>query len=46
MLVDDAGIIPLSRAPDYVLAKPHVRGSTIGPVGIPVLQNVVIADHE
>jgi len=46
VLKDDASIIPLFHAPNYVLTKPHVKGFAIGPLGIPLLQNVVIADRE
>ena len=46
VLMDDACIIPLFHAPDYVLTKPHVKGFSIGPLGIALLQNVVIADRE
>ena len=31
VLMDDASIIPLFHAPDYVLTKPHVKGFAIGP---------------
>ena len=43
--MDDAGIIPLFHAPDYVLTKPPVKGFAISPLGIPLLQDVVIADR-
>ena len=42
LLLDDTGIIPLYHGPDYVLTKPHVEGFAIGPLGIPLLQNVTI----
>ncbi|MEE8518483.1 MAG: peptide ABC transporter substrate-binding protein, partial [Dehalococcoidia bacterium] len=42
VLLDDAGIIPLYHSPDYVLTKPFVEGFKIGPLGIPLLQNVEI----
>ena len=45
VLLDDAGIIPLYHGPDYVLTKPHVDGFVIGPLGIPLLQNVTIRDR-
>jgi hypothetical protein len=44
ILVDDAGFIPLYHAPDYVLTKPFIEGFAIGPLGIPLLQNVTIGD--
>jgi oligopeptide transport system substrate-binding protein len=46
ILVDDAAIIPLYHAPDYVLTKPYVQGFSIGPLGIPLLHNVVIGPRE
>lgn len=46
VLVEDAAIIPLYHAPDYVLTKPYVRGFSIGPLGIPILNNVVIGPRE
>jgi oligopeptide transport system substrate-binding protein len=46
ILMDDAGIIPLFHAPDYVLTKPHVQGFAIGPLGIPLLQNVTVAPRQ
>ncbi|MDA1035995.1 MAG: ABC transporter substrate-binding protein [Chloroflexi bacterium] len=42
LMITDAAIIPIYHAPDYVLTKPHVQGFRIGPLGIPLLQNVVI----
>jgi oligopeptide transport system substrate-binding protein len=46
VLVEDAAIIPLYHAPYYVLTKPYVRGFSIGPLGIPILNNVVIGPRE
>lgn len=46
ILVNDAAIIPLYHAPDYVLTKPYVQGFTIGPLGIPLLHNVVIGPRQ
>jgi len=46
ILVEDAAIIPLYHAPDYVLTKPYVQGFTIGPLGLPLLHNVVIGPRE
>ena len=46
ILVEDAAIIPLYHAPDYVLTKPYVHGFSIGPLGIPLLHNVVIGPRE
>ena len=46
LMITDAAIIPIYHAPDYVLTKPHVRGFSIGPLGIPLLQNVVIGPRE
>jgi len=45
MLLDDAGIIPLYHSLDYVLTKAYVHGFTIGPLGIPLLQNVQIGEQ-
>jgi oligopeptide transport system substrate-binding protein len=45
LLLDDVGIIPLYHSPDYVLTRPHVEGFAVGPLGIPLLQNVTIGDH-
>ena len=44
--MDDAAIIPLFSAPDYVLTKPYVEGFVIGPLGIPLLQNVIIGERD
>jgi oligopeptide transport system substrate-binding protein len=46
ILVNDAAIIPLYHSPDYVLTKPYVQGFSIGPLGIPLLHNVVIGPRE
>lgn len=46
LMISDAAIIPIYHAPDYVLTKPHVQGFSIGPLGIPLLQNVVIGPRE
>ena len=42
LMLDDAAIIPLYHAPDYVLTKPYVDGFHVSPLGVPLLQNVRI----
>jgi len=42
LLLADAAIIPLFHSPDYILTKPNVDGFIMGPLGVPLLQNVTI----
>jgi oligopeptide transport system substrate-binding protein len=42
LLLVDTAIIPLFHKPDYILTKPNVDGFIMGPLGVPLLQNVRI----
>ena len=42
LMLAQAPILPLYHSPDYVLVKPRIDGFRIGPLGIPLLQNVTV----
>jgi oligopeptide transport system substrate-binding protein len=46
LMITDAAIIPIYHAPDYILTKPHIEGFSVGPLGIPLLQHVVVGPRE
>ena len=42
LILDDAVVLPLYFATDYVLVKPHVKGLTVTPMGVLGLDRVWI----
>lgn len=46
LLMDDAGIIPMSCIKGYVLIRPHIEGFTVSPVGQPDLTGIMLKPFE
>lgn len=44
LIINDAACLPLWFGRNYLLVKPYVKGYTLSPLGIPLLNNVSIED--